>query len=63
MVVDPDNLVTHLLGTTAADDKYLRVSIDGGYIGLTALVLAAWTIWHTRQVCRTDRLILRLAML
>lgn len=63
--MDPDNLVAHLLGTTAAHDKYLRVSIDGGYIGPTALilVLAAWTIWHTRQVCRTDRLILRLAML
>lgn len=65
VVVDPDSLIAHLLGTTAAHNEYLRIGVDGGYVGLTVLILllAAWTIQHTRRICRTDRLILRLVML
>ncbi len=61
VVVNPDTLVAHLLGTTAAHNEYLRMGVDGGYFGLTLLivVMALWCLHGTRRARRTDRFIMR----
>ena len=62
MLVDPDSLVAHLLGTTTAHNEYLRVGVDGGWVGIGVLLalFAAWAVAHTRRMRRTDRIMLRL---
>ena len=61
MVVDPDSLLSRLLGTAAAHNEYLRIGVDGGDIGLALLILlmALWAIHATRAAPRTDRFIMR----
>ncbi len=61
VVVDPESLIAHLLGTTAAHNEYLRMGVDGGYVGLGLLILsmALWCIQGTRRARQTDRFILR----
>lgn len=61
MVVDPDSLLAKLLGTTAAHNEYLRMGVEGGYLGLSLLILmlALWAIHGTRHAPRTDRFIMR----
>jgi O-antigen ligase len=60
-VVDPDSLIAKLLGTTAAHNEYLRMGVDGGYLGLGLLILlmALWAITWTHHAPRTDRFIMR----
>lgn len=60
-VVDPDSLLAKLLGTTAAHNEYLRMGVDGGYVGLGLLILmmALWAWRWTRDAPRTDRFIMR----
>ena len=64
-LVPLDSLLAHLLGTTAAHNEFLRIGVDGGWLGLGVLVVWAglWTWRHTRTLCPTDAAILRLAML
>ena len=64
VVVDPDSPTAKLLGTTAAHNEYLRIGVDGGYVGIAMVMgfLALWT-WHwSRGINRSDRIILRLVM-
>jgi O-antigen ligase len=64
VVVDPDSLTAKLLGTTAAHNEYLRIGVDGGYVGI-ALVMGFMTIWTwywSRGMNRSDRIIVRLIM-
>ncbi len=65
VVVDPDSLTAHLLGTTAAHDEYLRIGVDGGYIGLALLILlmALWVTFRTRHAVSTDKWIMRMVFL
>lgn len=65
MVVDPDSLTAKLLGTTAAHNEYLRIGVEGGYVGLGLLVasMALWCWWRSRLLVSTDRIITRLIML
>ena len=60
-VIDPDSLLAKLLGTTAAHNEYLRVGVEGGYVGETLLLvtLALWVTRWTRGMRRTDRFIMR----
>ncbi len=60
-VVDPNTLVAKLLGTTAAHNEYLRIGVDGGYVGLALLILlmTLWCLHWTRHAPRTDRFIMR----
>jgi O-antigen ligase len=60
-IVDPHSLLAKLLGTTAAHNEYLRMGVDGGYFGLSLLILlmALWVIVWTRHARRTDRFIMR----
>lgn len=64
-VMDPDSLTVKLLGTTAAHNEYLRMGVEGGYVGITLVMLfmTLWT-WHwTARIMRSDRIIIRLVML
>ena len=64
--VMPENSeLVRLLGTTAAHNEYLRIGVEGGWLGLGALValFALWTWRHTRRMARPDRTVMRLVML
>jgi O-antigen ligase len=65
VVVDPDSLLAHLLGTTAAHNEYLRMGVEGGYVGLGLLILtlSAWVFWGSRPMRTSERIILRLILL
>ncbi len=64
VLVDPDSLTAKLLGTTAAHNEYLRIGVDGGYvgIGLVMLFMALWTWRWSRLLASTDKVITRLVM-
>ena len=63
-VMDPDSLTVKLLGTTAAHNEYLRMGVEGGYIGITVVMLfmTLWTWRWTARIMRSDRIIIRLIM-
>ena len=64
VLVDPDSLTAKLLGTTAAHNEYLRMGVDGGYVGI-GLIMVLMTIWTLRWssiLVRSDRIIIRLVM-
>jgi O-antigen ligase len=64
-ILDPDSRLAVLIGTGAAHNEYLRVSVEGGQIGC-ALLIALFILWvarHTRALRRTDKAIVRLAFL
>jgi O-antigen ligase len=65
VLVPMDDPLAHLLGTNAAHNEYLRVAVEGGWIGLAALIaaFALWTRWHLRAAPRPARIVLWLAML
>ena len=64
VLVDPDSRTAKLLGTTAAHNEYLRIGVDGGYVGI-AMVMGFMTLWtwhRSRNMNRSDRIILRLVL-
>jgi O-antigen ligase len=64
VLVPEDDPLARLLGTTAAHNEYLRIGVDGGWLGLALLVALffGWTWWHTRRLSPTERVVLRLVM-
>lgn len=62
-VIPPEGAVAKLLQTWAAHNEYLRVEVEGGQIGRAVLIvfLIVWVRQHTRQLCRSDCTIMRLA--
>lgn len=65
VVIDPDSLLAKLLGTTAAHNEYLRIGVEGGYVGLTLLIgfVALW-IWRwSRLLNRVEKIVIRMIML
>nr|WP_321983561.1 O-antigen ligase family protein [uncultured Lichenicoccus sp.] len=64
VLVDPDSLTAKLLGTTAAHNEFLRIGVDGGYvgIGLVILFMTLWTWRWSRLLASTDKVITRLIM-
>ncbi len=62
-IIPPKGPIAQLLHTWAAHNEYLRIEVEGGQIGLAALIamFAAWVTVHTRGLCRSDRRIMRLA--
>lgn len=65
LLVNPDDPLIKLLGTTAAHNEYLRLSVDGGIIGCAAIFLsiAAWMWWGSRKLASAERLVLRAALI
>jgi hypothetical protein len=62
LVIPRDGLLAHLLGTFAAHNEYLRLLVEGGYVGRTLLLLlfVLWTVSHTSRLPRLERLVMRL---
>lgn len=63
LVVSPGSEVAKLLKTWAAHNEYLRIRVEGGWIGLGLLVglFVAWVTIRTRDLVASDRWILRFA--
>jgi O-antigen ligase len=61
-IVPPTGDVAHLIGTLAAHNEYLRMRVEGGWIGLGVLILcfAAWVWTHTARLRRSDRAVMRM---
>jgi O-antigen ligase len=64
-VIPPDGQIARLLHTWAAHNEYLRLSVDGGAIGVALLggLFIAWVTVHTRGLPPPARRIMRLAFL
>ncbi len=64
-LVDPDSLIAHLLGTTTAHNEYLRIGVDGGWLGLglLGLFMAGWVWRHGTRLAQSDKAILYLVFM
>jgi O-antigen ligase len=57
--------LAQLIQTRAAHNEYLRMLVEGGQVGRALLIgmFVLWVMQHTRRLCRTDRVIMRLVFL
>ncbi len=64
-IIPPGSELARLIQTQTAHNEYLRVRVEGGMVGLGLLVVlfVLWVVHHTRRLCRTDRVIMRLAFI
>ena len=64
LIVNPEDPTIRLLGSNAAHNEYLRLSVDAGIIGCAAIFasLVAWVVIGTRGAPLADRLVLRAAI-
>lgn len=64
LIVNPDDPTIRLIGSNAAHNEYLRLSVDAGIIGCALIFLSIilW-VWNgTRQARPADKLVLRAAL-
>ncbi|MBK1658510.1 O-antigen ligase family protein [Paracraurococcus ruber] len=64
LIVNPEDPTIRLLGSNAAHNEYLRLSVDAGIVGCAAIFLSiiAW-IWIGARKCPpAERLVLRAAL-
>jgi O-antigen ligase len=64
-IIPPDSDLARLIQTQTAHNEYLRIRVEGGMVGLGLLVVlfVLWVLHHTGRLCRTDRVIMRLAFI
>lgn len=64
LIVNPDDPMIRLLGSNAAHNEYLRLSVDAGIVGCAGIFLAviAWVWTGSRKVPPADRLVVRAAL-
>ena len=64
-IIPPDSALARLIQSWAAHNEYLRISVEGGQLGRALLIVlfVLWVVQHTRRLCRTDKVIMRLAFL
>lgn len=64
LIVDPADPGIRYLGSNAAHNEYLRLSVDGGIIGCAMIfgALIAWVVIGTRRAPPADRLVLQCAL-
>jgi O-antigen ligase len=62
-IIPQDGEVVRMIGNWAAHNEYLRIAVEGGQFGRALLIgmLVLWVARHTRGLCRTDKVIMRLA--
>lgn len=60
--IPPDSPIIALLHTWAAHNEYLRIQVEGGYIGRSLLILlfVLWAISHTRRLRALEQVVMRL---
>jgi hypothetical protein len=65
IVIPPGSAVAKLLKTWAAHNEYLRIRVEGGWIGLALLVVlfTAWVVRRTAAIPIAERWIMRLIFL
>ncbi len=65
IVIPPGSAVAKLLRTWAAHNEYLRIRVEGGWIGLGLLIamFTAWVIVRTAPLAHSDRWIMRFVFL
>jgi len=65
MLVAVDRPLALRLGTSAAHNEYLRLGVDGGYLGLGLLVLLfmVWGVAHLRHLRGSDRFVTLLVLI
>lgn len=65
IIIAPESDVAKLLKTWAAHNEYLRIRVEGGWIGLTLLIglFTTWVVTQTRAAQPPDRWIMRFAFL
>jgi hypothetical protein len=65
IVIPPGSAVAKLLRTWAAHNEYLRLRVEGGWIGLGLLIamFTAWVIVRTAGLAHSDRWIMRFVFL
>jgi O-antigen ligase len=61
-IIPPHGPIARLLHTWAAHNEYLRIAVEGGQLGLAALIglFAAWVVVHTRRPGPADGRIMRI---
>jgi len=61
-IIAPDSELARLIQSWAAHNEYLRMAVEGGELGrgLLIVLFVLWVVGHTRRLCRTDRVIVRL---
>ncbi len=65
VIVQPDSEIAQMLRTWAAHNEYLRIQVEGGYVGRAVLVglFALWAWRRTIPLRQSDRVIMRLVFL
>ena len=65
LVIPRDGPIATLLRTWAAHNEYLRIQVEGGYVGRGLLIgfFVAWATLRTRRLPALDRLVTRLIFL
>ncbi len=65
IILSPESLLAHLVGTTAAHNEYLRMLVEGGVAGLALLIVmfVGWVWTRTRTLSLPDRIFMRLVFL
>lgn len=65
LIVNPEDPLIRLIGSSAAHNEYLRLAVDAGIVGAAAIfgAIALWVWAGTRGVSAADRLVLRAALL
>lgn len=65
IVIPPDSAVAKLLKTWAAHNEYLRIRVEGGWVGLSLLLVlfAAWVVVRGQTLAHADRWIMRFVFL
>lgn len=64
LIVNPDDPMIRLIGSSAAHNEYLRLSVDAGIVGCAMIFLSIilWVWSGTRQAKPADKLVLRAAL-
>jgi O-antigen ligase len=62
LVIPHDSQVVELLHTWAAHNEYLRIQVEGGYVGRSLLIVlfVLWAISRTRRLPALDQVVMRL---
>jgi O-antigen ligase len=65
LVIPQAGQIAQLLHTWAAHNEYLRIQVEGGYVGRTLLIVLfiLWAVAHTRRLPPLERLAMSLVFL
>jgi O-antigen ligase len=64
-ILPHEGQVAQMLKTWAAHNEYLRIQVEGGYIGRSLLIFlfVAWVTTHTRRLPPMERMVMRVIFL